>query len=105
MHDVSCEFRIGEDLKAKSSSDCNSSYPELTAASHKTGISLAILFLNLLLAGAVKTGPPKQPLYIQCLSFTLQGGVLMGRGTECRWGGRHLLSAEQVLIHQCGGNC
>lgn len=87
MHDVSCKFRIGEDLRAKSSSNCNSSYPELAAATHKAGISLAILFLNLLLAGAAKTGPTVQPLHIQCLSFTLQGGVMMGKGTECSLGG------------------
>lgn len=92
MHDVSCEFRIGEDLKAKSGSNCNSSYPELAAATHKTDISLAILFLNLLLAGAAKTGPPNQPLYILC-----SAGRCGDDKRRCvqAWG-RHLLSAEQA---------
>lgn len=85
MHDVSCEFRIGKDLKAKPGSNCNSS-PELSAATHKTGIPLAVL-LNLLLARAAKTGPPDQALYIQRLYFALQGGVMMRRDTECGFGG------------------
>lgn len=84
---TSYEFRIVEDLKAESSSNCNSSCPEPPAASHKTGLSLAVLFLNPFLAGAVTEAPPNQPLYVKCLSLTLQACARMKRGPECRLGG------------------
>lgn len=103
MHDVSCQFRIEEALKAKSDSTCNS-YPELSAASHEMGISLAAQFLNLLLVGAAKTSRPAQRL---CTSSAFHHSAGRCDGEMRLWvqaWERHLLSAEHVLIHQPAGN-